>query len=155
MPTELDEIMADFDPDANFLDPALPRDMCRYFTVSEVNNNRILKSDQFSLINYNICSFNKNGTIFESLLESIDLEFKCVVISETWNNELNMEQCKLPNYKEYHTPRSGEGVCTKSGGISVFWLEKDVKATKNKKLSICTVNIEMCGVELEYSQENM
>ena len=125
--------MGDLDPDSNFVDLALPQDLCKYFTVAEINNNDSLNSSQFSLINYNICSFNHNGALFESLLESVNLKFKCIIISETWNNDSNMEQCKLPNYKEYHTPRSGDDVLTKSGGISVFYSEEIIA----KKMTTC------------------
>ena len=110
MPNELNNVMIDLDPDSNFLDLALPGDLCKYFTVNEFNNDNNLKSNQFSVANYNICSFNKNGATFEALLESINLEFKCIIISEKWNTDLNVQQCVLPNYKEHHTPRSGEDV---------------------------------------------
>ena len=149
MSAERSEILDHLDPDANFVDLTASQDMCRYFTVDEFNNNDNLNSNQFSLMNYNICSFNHNGALFESLLESVNLEFKCIVISETWNNELNMDQCKLPKYKEFHTPRSGDDVLTKSGGVSVFYLD-EIEATKDKNLSICNVNIETCVVHLEF-----
>ena len=151
MTTELNDIFSDVDPDANFLDLTLPEDFCKYYTVTELNNSN-LNSNHFSLVNYNICSFNHNSAFFESLLESVKLEFKCIVISETWNNEMNMDQCILQKYKEHHTLRSGEDVCTKSGGISVFCLE-NLQSSKNKNLSSCTANIETCVVELEYSEK--
>ena len=83
MSAERSEILDHLDPDANFVDLTASQDMCRYFTVDEFNNNDNLNSNQFSLMNYNICSFNHNGALFESLLESVNLEFKCIVISET------------------------------------------------------------------------
>ena len=144
-----DNIMNELDPDTNFLDMVLPENFCKYSTVSEFNNDFDNNYNEFSLINYNICSFHQNGAQFESLLDAIKKKFKCIVMSETWNNEANADLCNIPNYKNFHTIRSGDDVRTRSGGISVFCSE-EIQASKNKNLSKCTVNIETCVVELEY-----
>ena len=144
--------MSDLDPDANFLDQALPENFCKYSTVTELNNN-IPNFKQFSLLNYNISSFHQNGDQFESLLESINIKFKCIVISETWNTEMNIDRCNLPNYNDFHTLRSGDDVCTRSGGISVFCSD-EIHASKINNLSICTANIETCVVKMKYLEKN-
>ena len=144
--------MIDLDPDANFLDLAIPENSCNYLTVDELNNNDY-NLNQFSLINYNVCSFLQNGAHFETLLESINLKFKCIVISESWNTEMNIDQCKLPNYNDFHTIRSGENVCTRSGGVSIFCSE-DLHASKIDNVSVCTVNIETCVVRFKYLDKN-
>ena len=82
-----DNIMNELDPDTNFLDMVLPENFCKYSTVSEFNNDFDNNYNEFSLINYNICSFHQNGAQFESLLDAIKKKFKCIVMSETWNNE--------------------------------------------------------------------
>lgn len=152
MAIQQNDILDDFDPDGNFLDHVLPENMCQHLTVSELNDKN-LNPDQFSLINYNICSFHKNSAQFESFLDSINTNFKCIVISETWNNETNIEMCKLPNYNDFHTIRSGEEVCTRSGGVSIFCSE-EIHASKINELSVCTVNIETCVVQLKYLEKN-
>ena len=76
-------IMNELDPDSNFLDVVLPEKFCKYSTVSEFNNIYDNNTNEFSLINYNICSFHQNSAQFESLLDSINKKFKCIVISET------------------------------------------------------------------------
>ena len=144
--------MSDLDPDANFLDQALPENFCNYSTVAELNNN-IPNSKQFSLLNYNISSFHQNGDQFESLLESVNIKFQCIVISETWNTEMNIDRCNLPNYNDFHTLRSGDNVCTRSGGISVFCSD-EIHASKINNLSICTANIETCVVKMKYLEIN-
>ena len=144
--------MIDLDPDANFLDLALSENSCNYLTVDELNKNDC-NLNQFSLINYNVCSFHQNGAQFETLLESINLKFKCIVISESWNTEMNIDQCKLPNYNDFHTIRSGENVCTRSGGVSIFCSE-DLHASKIDNVSVCTVNIETCVVRFKYLDKN-
>ena len=152
MPAERnDDILTDLDPDANFLDLALPGNFCSYSTVSEFNSTNN-NSNKFSLVNYNICSFNHNSAQFESLLDSVNNKFQCIVISETWNNEANTDLCKLSNYNDFHTIRSGDDVCTRSGGISVFCLE-EIQASKINSLSICNRNIETCVVQIEYLQK--
>ena len=113
----------------------------------------ISNSKQFSLLNYNISSFHQNGDQFESLLESINMKFQCIVVSETWNTEMNIDRCNLPNYNDFHTLRSGDNVLTRSGGISVFCSD-DIHASKINNLSICTANIETCVVQMKYLEKN-
>ena len=141
-------ILADIDPDANFLDRVLPENLCSYLTVDEFNST-YSNPFNFNLLNFNISSFHRNGAQFESLLESIKVQFKCIVISETWNNDLNKDLCNLPDYNGFHTTRSGEEVCSRSGGVSVF-CNDDIQATKLNEISICTVSIETCVVRFEY-----
>ena len=74
---------------------------CQYYSLPEFS---LLESncDIFSLMNYNIRSFHANGSIFETMLDSLEHSFKCIVVSETWNNENNVELCKLLGYKGFH-----------------------------------------------------
>ena len=79
------ELMDEIDPDVNLLNEILPQDLCKYVTVSEFCSLG-LSNKNFSILNYNIRSFNKNSSSFQSLLSSLSITFKCIVLSETWNN---------------------------------------------------------------------
>ena len=141
----------DIDPDSNLLDTMLPSDLCRYYDVMELENLN-LNSNSFSILNYNIRSFHKNGLSFESLLDNLNINFKCIVLSETWNNENNQNLCTLPNYKSFHTIRPYGHIYTSSGGVSVL-CGSELKANKNANLSLCNAHIETCTVDFKYGNE--
>ena len=139
------------DPDTNFVDQILPHDLCQYFTLSEFCTLD-LKKDDFSILNYNIRSFNKNGVTFQCMLESLHVKFKFLILTETWNNENNVDLCKIPGYTSFHTYRPKGHIYSTSGGISVL-CEDSLSTNKNELLSICDQDIETCVVESSYCGE--
>ena len=141
----------DIDPDLNLLDTLLPSGLCRYYDVLELNNVN-LNTNSFSLLNYNIRSFHKNGPSFESLLDNLHINFKCLVITETWINENNLNLCSLPNYNSFHTYRPFGHIYASSGGVSVL-CDSELKANKNTNLSLCNAHIETCIVDFKYRNE--
>ena len=141
-----EEILDVLDPDLNFLQEALPADLCKYYTVSELNRLES-KENYFSLLNYNIRSFHRNGNSFLSMLNSLNHNFECIVLSETWNNEANVDLCMLPNYAGFHTYRPKDHVYSISGGISVL-CSSSLYANQNVQFSVCNSNIETCVVDL-------
>ena len=140
------------DPDSNLLDNIGPGNDCCYYTVPEFHNLGVQNS-KFSLINYNIRSFHKNGPSFKSLVETLDHKFTCIVLSETWNNESNLDLCKLQGYESFHVFRPDGHVYSISGGISIF-CEENLSAMVNKNLSICTADSEICVVDLVFQKLN-
>ena len=56
-------ILNALDPDLNLLDDALPSEMCKYETLESFNlYDR--NENQFSILNYNICSFHAHSPSF-------------------------------------------------------------------------------------------
>ena len=74
--------LENIDPDINFLNGALQLRPCRYFTLDEFNSANIVNND-FSLLNYNIRSFNRNKAVFETMLNYLKSTFKCNILTET------------------------------------------------------------------------
>ena len=116
------------DPDLNLLEGITAADMCKYQTVSDFCSLN-LDCESFSLVNYNIRSFSKNSPVFLSMLESLNISFKCIVLSETWNTENSLSSCFLPDYEDFHTFRPTNHVYRTSGGVSVF-CAKNLKPIK-------------------------
>ena len=137
--------LEDIDPDTNLLEEVFPPDLCQYRTVNEFCSLD-LNDKNFSLLNYNIRSFSKNNTIFQSLLDSLNINFKCIVLTETWNHEDNLSLCRLPGYNGFHTMRPKNHIYTISGGVSIF-CDQTLKAQKNNTLSYCRGSIESCVVK--------
>ena len=124
--------------------------MCRYFTLADLNKLEC-DNENFSILNYNIRSFHKNGNCLQSLLGSINLNFNCIILSETWNTELNYNLCTIPEYESFHTYRPKDHIYSRSGGISLF-CSKGSLPQKNSTLSICNSNIETCVVDLIFNK---
>ena len=70
------------DPDLNYFSNINPVDRCQYYSLPEFS---LLESNShiFSILNYNVRSFHANGSIFETMLDSLKHSFKCIVVSET------------------------------------------------------------------------
>ena len=138
-----DTLLEQLDPDPNLFDDMIPHDKCRHVDFCELGN--ILKNshNDFSILNYNVRSFHTNGNALIAAIDSIDTQFDCIVLSETWNTEDNYVLCNLPGYSSFHTFRPLNHIYSISGGVSVFCNDITVKnKTLNKNLSICDANIE-------------
>ena len=140
-------IFEDLDPDQNLNISSL-QNSCNYYSITELNNLG-LNSENFSMLHYNIRSFHKNGKNFVAMTDSINFRFKCIVLTETYNNPNNSQLCKLLGYKEFHVYRPlGE----QSGGVSVF-CDLSLQATINDSLSMCNEDIEVCVVDIYHKTE--
>ena len=145
--------LENIDPDINFLNSALQLRPCRYFTLDEFNSANIVNND-FSLLNYNIRSFNRNKAVFETMLNYLKSTFKCIILTETWNTEQNLDLCFLENYQVFHTYRPRDHIYSVSGGISIFCLEP-FKAEKLDNFSFCYSYIETCVIKITVNDVNM
>ena len=91
------------DPDDNYYS-LIAQESCQYFTLDEfsVIPNNI---DNCSILNYNIRSFNANSATFEAMLDSVETDYDCIIITETWNTAENLELCRLDGFSSSHTYR--------------------------------------------------
>ena len=112
------------------------------FSVSGVDKN-------LKILCHNLRSFHAHIESFECFLEAT-CNFDFLVISETWNNDINSSLCKLDGYNEFHTFRPGNA---RGGGISIFCLES-FSATKILNLSVCANELESCVVKVRLANPN-
>ena len=133
------------DPDRNYFDNVIPDVNCKYYSLTEFTSLGF-DNNVFSLLNYNIRSFHANGPVFQSMLNSLEHDFKCVVLSETWNTENNLELCKMDQFNGFHTFRQN----SRGGGISVF-CDQTISASKCENVSRCTDDLESCAVKFNYN----
>ena len=141
-----EELLRGIDPDVNIFDELSPHDLCKYYTITEYSALN-LTDNNFSIVNYNIRSFNKNGSSFQAMIESLNHKLDCIVLTETWNNEDNIDLCKIDTYHDFHTYRPKNHIYTVSGGVSMF-CNSILKPNKNFALSICNANFETCIVDM-------
>ena len=88
--------------------------------------------------------------MLESLLKTLNHPFKCVITTETWNNENILDLCKLNSYDGFHTFRPQNHTYSISGGVSIF-CDKIYEPSKNLTLSICSNDLESCVVHLNFN----
>ena len=142
-----DSAFVNIDPDLNLFHDFVPSNSCSYYTTDEFRSV-LVNSKNFSILNYNIRSFNKNLSSLETLLASLDHHFKCLIITETWNNENNLQLCKLNASHDFHTIRPKNHIYTTSGGVSIF-CDLNLSPNKNQNLSVCSENLETCVVDMK------
>ena len=138
--------MQGIDPDLNLIQNFLPESRCHYFTTNDFCSLN-LDNENFSILNYNIRSFHKNAPTFECMLNSLNIDFNCLVLSETWNKEENLNLCFLDGYNCFHTFRPRDHIYSISGGVSVF-CDQHWQAVKVDNFCICNSHIETCVVSL-------
>ena len=142
-----EDYFLNFDPDVNILNNAFNSDVSQphseYFTVDQFNSVYSQYSCGFSILNFNIRSYNRNFDNFSCFLGSLNKLPDVFSLSETWLNTDSLLPSNYQNYKVFNTVRfSGRG-----GGVSVF-VDKSYCAYKVQNLSLINNFIETCCVKL-------
>ena len=152
----LDEpIFTDIDPDANLLDHVIPHDMCKHYSLCDLEKMNEIRDD-FSIVNYNVRSFHSNGNAFIGAINAFDLRFDCIVLTETWNTDDNCVLCNIPGYTSFHTYRPKNHLYSSSGGVSILCNDVTINhKTFNSDLSICDANIETCVLDLFFGKRTI
>ena len=141
------EYFENIDPEAQILNG----DNCKYYTSTQYNSSYFSNSFKQSLINFNIRSFHANLEKFECFLSTLASEFDFISLSETWNNEQNIDLCHIENYVGFHTLR---GANCRGGGVSIFCLKK-YNVEKIDSLSFCNDTIESCAVKVSANNKTL
>ena len=143
---ESDILFANLDPDSNMLTHH-DYDLCRNRNISDYNLfiHSIDITDYFSIFNQNMQSFLAKKSTLESFISSINHEFSCLVLTETWNRYTYIDLCNLDGYYAVHTYRSSTNNPVIGGGVSVFAKNGLYNVKKIQHLSICEPYIETCA----------
>ena len=117
--TEIQEQMAEYDPDQNFYNNYhcfQNVQNCSYYTDSSFNNkcyDKGLDNSNFSIIHFNIRSIPRNLSSADVYLSGLKVCFSVVAFTETWLNAFNCDCYCLPGYiaeNKYRTNKIGGGV---------------------------------------------
>ena len=139
------------DPDENFLNNLLINSNesfqnSQYFTIDSFNSKFISNSGSFSLINFNIRSYNRNFDCFHSVLNSLFELPDAFCLCETWFSSDSVLPEVYEKYKIFHTIRfSGRG-----GGVSIY-VDKKYFPLKVQEFCLCNEFFESCCVMLNLS----
>ena len=116
----------DIDPDINL---SLNTNLCKYYTVQEFNSSFGAVKDNYLMLNMNIQSFHAKHSILEAFIESLCIPFNTMILTETWNDSINYNLCKINNYEAVHTYRT----ISRGGGVSIFADSSIYGIKKNKR----------------------
>lgn len=96
-------------------------------------------NDSFTILHVNIRSIQKNFVNLELLLASLDIQFSCIVLSETWLSQNSFyNDYKLDGYNFFNcsrAERTGGGVCVYIA--SKFWTrEREVRLARSEAVML-------------------
>ena len=130
---------SDIDPTMNydFFNDDL-RYNCKSVSLTEYLNSFHNRSS-FSILNYNIRSFNENFDKFSCGFRSHDLPH-VLCLTETWFSSNSTSN--IPNYSGHHVIRDG-----RSGGIS-FYVNNQFNSSIVSDFSYANPTIEVCTIEV-------
>ena len=144
MVVSIDNFTDDLNPDLNYDLFLQSVEACPYVTIDEYCKKQS-STTSFSIINYNIRSFNKN---FDSFSSSFSAKFlpNIFCLTETWFSDGQVSE--IPGYMGFHVTRDG-----RSGGVSIYVKEGFGSCMLND-LPYASETIEVCSVELNIKQES-
>ena len=132
----------DIDPDENFfnsLHPESDPSYCsKYYSAKNFNALKLDHSYNTTLINCNVRSFQKNGSNFLTVFQSLSVSPKYYVMTGTWCTEKTKQFCQVPGYSGVYTSRRCPG-----GGIAIFY-QDHVSGGKVDHISFCNIDVETC-----------
>lgn len=116
---------------------------CAYLTDADFNASQSIH-EGFSIIHFNARSLNANFDSITTYLDSLNVKFHVIAISETWLSVTSKDNFNLHNYQMFTTTR----LTTKGGGVSIY-VRNDLNAIEipnycksyNDEVEISTIEI--------------
>ena len=146
-----DRVLASVDPDINFfseiLDSIRSDQISQYVTIDQFNEF-YPGNNYFSIFNLNIRSYFANQDKLTAFMNSLTVEPKVIVLSETWLTEINKDFCNLDGYSAFHTIRGGG---RRSGGVSIL-INHAITCKKIPEFCFANNILESCVVELVFDK---
>ena len=107
------DILSTIDPD-RYINHGMTN--CHYFD-SNTFNTKFNKTDRFSIFHTNIRSSKHNINQLLCYLNSIDMDFSIIGLSETWGKSIHIDMQDIPGYKHYYCIRAKN---RNGGGTSLY-----------------------------------
>mgnify|MGYP002804047169 FL=1 len=109
----------------------LPNDFSRLMKTANIANDNI-----FSITHLNIRSLNNKLNSLKKLLNSLNLPFQIIGLTETWLNDTNDDSFKLDNYDFVNANRTSRN----GGGVGIY-ITKDMNFKLRRDLNTNDENI--------------
>ena len=115
---------------------------CANYDLDNINSNEILNNSKINLFHINIRSCNKNLDELILYLNSININFNIIMLTETWlNNPTEFDV--VPDYVDFHSIRDRKG-----GGATIL-IKNDFQTSLLTSHTINNSVIECVGVKVE------
>ena len=115
-----------------------------YILPEKVESKTASSVRHFTILNFNIRSLPRHYEELGNLLRTMKSEPSCIVITETWLNNLNKNLFPLPGYTCYNLLRNTGG---KGGGVSIY-VKDYIKVINSNLLALSNMNSEILGITL-------
>lgn len=103
----------------------------------------------YKIIKVNTRSKSANGTYFVAYLETLDLKFNIMCLTETWGNEGQKVIYKFPNYNSFHFSRP-----LRDGGGVLLLVGQELNASEIRNTSHNSNVLECMFVEVADTDQN-
>ena len=142
------EPLADIDPDSQYYNQLSSQfENCDYYLEDEFIKKCVqksVKSKNVSVMQFNIRSAKKNIVYFQNFLESLNILFGVIGLSETWFNEYTCDLYCLDGYELVGNHRDH-----KRGGCVAIMVRNDYVYDHRKDLDVMEEHIEGVFIEIE------
>ena len=116
------------------------RTNCHYFDRNEFN-----KTDRYSIFHTYIKSSKHNINQLMCYLNSINMDFSIIGLSETWGASIHIDMQNIPGYKHCYCIRAKN---RKSGGTSLY-VKSSIPFKKRSDLEIKKSIFESSAIEID------
>jgi len=113
-------------------DPDNDHNFCSYYEIEDFLQAKFDSNSNFSILHLNIASLQFHFEELKILLQMLDYEFDCIMITETkLKKNINPSICiNIPNYHYFHTPTEA------SKGGSLIYISNKLISKPRKDLEI-------------------
>ena len=132
----------DLDPVNNLYNRVLPS--CKYYDDLQFNVSTKNNSNGLSIIHFNARSLNANFHSIIHTLQTLNITFDIIAISETWTESNVTTEYDLPHYQVFHKARHYK----KGGGVALYVNDRIDCTLIESKLVVVENMFECVTVEL-------
>ena len=137
----------DLDPVNNLYNRVLPS--CKYYDNLQFNVSTKNNTNGLSIIHFNARSLNANFHSIIHTLQTLNITFDIIAISETWTESNVTTEYDLPHYRVFHKARH----YTKGGGVALY-VNDIIDCTLIESKSVVVENVFEC-VTVELNMRKM
>ena len=117
---------------------------CHYFDSNEFNT-KFNKMDRFSIFHTNIRSSKYNINQLMCYLNSINMDFSIIGLSETWGTSIHIDMQNIPGYEHYYCIRAK----TRKGGGTSLYVKSSIPFKKRPDLEFKKSIFESSVIEID------
>ena len=116
-------VLNDIDPDINNLIPNGLKHQCKGYDTSSELRNDICFQNNTTMCHTNICSSSNNLKVLMYYIDTLNITFTFIGLSETWATESNQNLHEMPGYEHEQCIRSNKN----RGGYTRLYIHNSIQ----------------------------